>query len=622
MTYKFQSKDDYIQKSQLAKTSLGDFWSIIADQYSWQKKWDQVYSCDYQNANFKWFRNAKLNITENCLDRHLQTNADKTAIIFEHNDINKPSEKITYKELYERVNQYANLYKKYGLKKGDRICIYMPMMIESVAACLACAKIGAIHSVVFAGFSAKSLESRIKDCEAKLVITSDYTYRGAKKINLIDIVREATKQTESIENIFIFAREESQTKDKRELIINDEIDQSARTAEIEIMDSEDPLFILYTSGSTGKPKGVVHSCAGYMTYAGYSFVNVFDYQDEDIFFCTADIGWITGHSYMMYGPLLAGSTIVMFEGIPTYPEADRFWQIIEKHNVTTFYTAPTAIRMLMKFGSDIPNKYQMESLRVIGSVGEPINEEAWKWFYENVGKTKCNLVDTWWQTETGGIMISNLAAFDNSKASFAGTPLPGIFPTLISEEGNEVKNANQSGYLCISTPWPSMIRSIWGDHTRCIGTYFNQFPGNYLCGDGALFDDSGNFRIIGRIDDVINSSGHRIGTAEIENAINMHPSVTESAVIGYPHSIKGEAIKAYVIAKNTNIKEEINAIIKEQIGSIAKPEEICFVADLPKTRSGKIMRRILKKISANNNDLGDISTLVNPEIIAKLRDIS
>jgi acetyl-CoA synthetase len=622
MTYKFQSKDDYIAKSELAQSSLSDFWSIIADQYSWRQKWDQVYSCDYQNANFQWFKNAKLNITENCLDRHLKANANKTAIIFEHNDINKPSEHITYQQLYERVNQYVNLYKQYGIKKGDRICVYMPMMIESVASCLASAKIGAIHSVVFAGFSAKSLESRIKDCEAKLIITSDFTYRGAKKINLIDIVREATVDTKSIENIFIFARETNNIQGQKEVIINDLLDNSSKDAEIEIMDSEDPLFILYTSGSTGKPKGVMHSCAGYMTYAGYSFVNVFDYQDDDIFFCTADIGWITGHSYMMYGPLLAGSTIVMFEGVPTYPEADRFWQVIEKHKVTTFYTAPTAIRMLMNFGADIPNQFKMDSLRVIGSVGEPINEEAWKWFYENVGKSKCNLVDTWWQTETGGIMISNLAAFDNSKASFAGTPLPGIFPTLISEEGNEVKDSNQSGYLCISTPWPSMIRSIWGNHDRCISTYFNQFPGNYLCGDGAFCDENGNFRIVGRIDDVINTSGHRIGTAEIENAINMHSDVIESAVIGYPHPVKGEAIKAYVISKNNKITEEINAIIKDQISSIAKPEMICFVDDLPKTRSGKIMRRILKKISANDNDLGDISTLVNPEIIDVIRDIS
>jgi acetyl-CoA synthetase len=622
MTYKFQSKDDYIAKTKLAESSLSDFWSIIANEYVWRKKWDQVYSCDYQNANFQWFKNAKLNITENCLDRHLKNNANKTAIIFEHNDINKPSEQITYQELYERVNQYVNLYKQYGIEKGDRICVYMPMMIESVAACLASAKIGAIHSVVFAGFSAKSLESRIKDCEARLIITSDFTYRGAKKINLIDIVREATQDTKSIENIFIFAREANNTQGQKEVVINDLLDNSSKEAEIEIMDSEDPLFILYTSGSTGQPKGVMHSCAGYMTYAGYSFVNVFDYQDSDIFFCTADIGWITGHSYMMYGPLLAGSTIVMFEGVPTYPGADRFWQVIEKHKVTTFYTAPTAIRMLMNFGADIPNQYKMDSLRVIGSVGEPINEEAWKWFYENVGKSKCNLVDTWWQTETGGIMISNLAAFDNSKASFAGTPLPGIFPTLISEEGNKVQDSNQSGYLCISTPWPSMIRSIWGNHDRCISTYFNQFPGNYLCGDGAFCDENGNFRIVGRIDDVINTSGHRIGTAEIENAINMHPNVIESAVIGYPHPIKGEAIKAFVISKNNKITEEINAIIKDQIGSIAKPEMICFVDDLPKTRSGKIMRRILKKISANDNDLGDISTLVNPEIIAVIRDIS
>jgi len=619
MTYKFQSRQDYLEKVQLAKTNLGDFWNNIAKSYVWKKPWDQTYYADYQNAKFKWFSGAKLNITENCLDRHLAKNGDKVAIIFEANEISETSQKITYRELYERVNQYANLYKKYGVSKGDRVCIYMPMMPDSIAACLACAKIGAIHSVVFAGFSAKSLKSRIIDSEAKLIVTSDLVYRGDKAISLLDIVREATASTPSIENIFIYERLQRDKKDPREVIINNELEQESTKCEVEIMDSEDPLFILYTSGSTGVPKGVVHSTGGYMTYTGYSFVNVFDYKDDDIFFCTADIGWITGHSYMMYGPLLAGSTIVMSEGVPTYPSPDRFWQIIEKHKVTTLYTAPTAIRMLMKFGTELPNKYKMESLRVIGSVGEPINEEAWEWFYENVGKSRCNLVDTWWQTETGGIMISNLAALDNSKPSFAGTPLPGISPILITEEGEIITKANQSGYLCIDTPWPAMIRSIWGDHQRCIDTYFSQFPGNYLCGDGALFDEANNFRIIGRIDDVINTSGHRIGTAEIENAINMHPKIIESAVIGYPHPIKGEAIKAFVIAKDINITDEINAIIKEEIGNIAKPESICFVTDLPKTRSGKIMRRILKKIAANSKDLGDTSTLVNPDIIPELQ---
>ena len=624
MTYKFTSLKDYKDKQNLAKDNPAEFWDLIANSYEWHKKWDHTYIANYQEAKFEWFQNAQLNISENCLDRHLETNGDKIAIIYEGNEENDQTIKLTYQELADKVNQYANLYQKYGIKKGDRICIYMPMIPDAIAACLACSRIGAIHSIVFAGFSANSLKTRLEDSKAKLLITSDKTYRGNKSIDLLRIVREAAKSIKSLEKIFIYQRENVKTEHKKEVIINYELSQQLKEYNPISMDAEDPLFILYTSGSTGTPKGVMHTTAGYMVYTGYSFTNIFDYRDDDVFFCTADIGWITGHSYMIYGPLLAGSTIVMFEGIPTHPQADRLWKIIEKHNVTTLYTAPTAIRLLMQFGNDLPQKYEMPTLRILGSVGEPINLEAWEWYNETIGKKRCKIVDTWWQTETGGMVISNLAGITNAPPTFAGKPLPGIDAVIMLEDGNIATEDNQAGYLCINKPWPSMIRSIWGNHKRCIETYYSKFPEKYLSGDGAFTTPGGNFRVTGRIDDVINTSGHRIGTAEIENAINKHPDVTESAVIGYPHKIKGESIKAYIIANNTDkdIVSEVKQVVKNEIGSIAIPEVIFITDDLPKTRSGKIMRRILKKLSVNDNDFGDISTLVNPEVIDKLKKIS
>jgi acetyl-CoA synthetase len=553
------------------------------------------------------------------------------AITWEANDPETPSTSITYQELFEQVCQFSNLLLANGIKSGDRVCIYMPMIPQSVVAMLSCARIGAVHCVVFAGFSASALKGRIEDSGAKMLITADYLHRGEKKMKLLDIANNAIEGLDVVENIIIYQRsDEKPLSNTKTIIWQDEISNHSKENKPAMMDSEDPLFILYTSGSTGKPKGVLHSTAGYMVYSAYSFANVFDYQENDLLFCTADVGWITGHSYLTYGPLLNGAKILMFEGVPTHPTPSRFWQIIEKHKVNIFYTAPTAIRALMGRGDKFVDGFDLSSLKVLGSVGEPINKEAYNWFDEKIGKGKCPIVDTWWQTETGGIMISSLANKTTSKPTFAGLPLPGIAPILLDEDGKEIKEPNKVGNLCFKQPWPSIIRSVYGDHKKCVDTYFKRFSGYYFTGDGAFRDEGGLFRIIGRVDDVINSSGHRLGTAEIENVINEHPKISESAVIGYPHEIKGEGILAFAIVKNDVgrldeeaqriVKAEILSLVKKEISAIAKPDKIYIVADLPKTRSGKIMRRVLKRLIANE-DLGDISTLVNPEVTQILKKI-
>ena len=622
MNLKINSISQYQEQSKNAISSPQSFWAKIADNFVWQKKWNEVLRYDLSEAKFNWFGGGKLNITTNCLDRHLENKADDVAIIWEANNSDEPSKSITYLELFNQVGQFANLLLANNIKVGDRVCLYMPMIPEAVVAMLACARIGAIHSVVFAGFSATSLASRIKDCGAKMLITADYLYRGDKTIRLFDIANEAVQGCDAVENIVVHKRSEEKIKSTKRLIIwQDGIAKYGSNNKAVAMNSEDPLFILYTSGSTGKPKGIVHSVAGYMAYVAYSFVNVFDYKENDLFFCTADIGWITGHSYLVYGPLLNGGKILMFEGVPTYPTPSRFWQIIDKHKVNIFYTAPTAIRALMHKGDEFIQGFDLSSLKTLGTVGEPINEEAFNWYDQKIGKGRCDIVDTWWQTETGGIMISSLASLTKSKPSFAGLPLPGIVPVLLDDNGAEIIQENVVGNLCFKHPFPSIARSIFGDHKKYFETYFKRFSGYYFSGDGAFRDKDGLFRIIGRVDDVINTSGHRLGTAEIENAINMHQLVSESAVVGYPHNIKGEGICAFVIAKNLdkNIKDEILKLVEKQISAIAKPDKIYIVSDLPKTRSGKIMRRILKKIVVKDEDLGDISTLVNPDIITTLQ---
>ena len=601
------------------------FWEQIANTFTWKKKWTSVLKSDFKKPDVNWFINGKLNITENCIDRHLKTQPYKTAIIWEPNNPDDEVKKFSYQELSIAVNKFSNLLVSNGITKGDRIVIYMPMIPEATFAMLACARVGAIHSVVFAGFSAKALSDRIQDAEAKMVITSDGLVRGSKKLLLRNIVADGISECPSIEKVITVRHTGDSVKSNHlDVWYNDEIDSQSNIFAAETMDSEDELFILYTSGSTGKPKGVVHSCGGYMIYADYSFRNVFQPNDNDVFWCTADVGWITGHSYIVYGPLLAGTTCVMFEGIPTYPEPDRFWRVIEKHGVNQFYTAPTAIRALMACGDDLPKKYSMNSLKVIGSVGEPINREAWEWYFRNIGKEKCALVDTWWQTETGGIMISNLGDIGIHKPTHAGLPLPGIQPVLLTANGELIEENNQEGLLAIKFPWPSMIRTTWGDHERCRQVYFSAFENHYFTGDGAKRDENGLYRIIGRVDDVINVSGHRLGTAEVENAINEHGLVIESAVVGYPHEIKGQGIYAFVICADLKGLEnetrlEIEAKVSEIIGRIAKPDKIQFVSGLPKTRSGKIMRRILRKIADGSHDqLGDISTLLDPTVVESI----
>ncbi|WP_316756423.1 acetate--CoA ligase [Pedobacter aquatilis] len=602
------------------------FWGEVAQNFQWRKPWFKVLSWNFEEPNIKWFEGAKLNITENCLDRHLATNGDKPAIIWEPNNPEEESVTYTYKMLHERVCRFANVLKRNGAKKGDRICIYMPMVPELAIAVLACARIGAVHSVIFGGFSAKSIADRINDSQCKLVITADGAYRGSKQIPLKDVIDDALIGCPTVEKCIVLTHVRTPVSmlKGRDVWWEDEVKHVNDICEAEEMDAEDMLFILYTSGSTGKPKGVVHTCGGYMVYAGYTFSNVFNYKPGEVYFCTADIGWITGHSYIVYGPLSQGATSVLFEGVPTYPSPSRFWDIVEKHKVNTLYTAPTAIRSLMSFGEDPLKGKDLSSIRVLGSVGEPINEEAWHWFDEKIGHSKAPIVDTWWQTETGGIMISPIATVTPTKPSYATLPLPGIQPILVDENGNEITGNGVSGNLCIKFPWPGMLRTTYGDHERCKQTYFATYENMYFTGDGCLRDEDGYYRITGRVDDVLNVSGHRIGTAEVENAINMHAGVVESAVVGYPHDVKGQGIYAFVIYPEMHgdvdlTKKDILQTVTRVIGAIAKPDKVLFVTGLPKTRSGKIMRRILRKIAeGDTSNLGDTSTLLDPAIVEEI----
>lgn len=604
------------------------FWGEQAEEFVWQKKWNKVLDWNFNTAETKWFVGGKLNITENCLDRHLPERANQIAYYWEPNEPNEKAVELTYKELHEQVCKFANVLKKNGAKKGDRICIYMPMVPELAIAVLSCARIGAVHSVVFGGFSASALSGRIQDCDCNIVITSDGAYRGAKAIPMKEVVDEALEICPSVKKVIVLERTNTAIKmlDGRDVFWNQEMQTASAECKAEQMDAEDMLFILYTSGSTGKPKGVVHTCGGYMVYTDYTFKNVFQYQENQVYWCTADIGWITGHSYIVYAPLLAGASSVMFEGVPTYPDAGRFWQVIDKYKVNIFYTAPTAIRALEAAGLDFVKQYKLDSLRVLGSVGEPINEEAWNWYNENIGKGKCPIVDTWWQTETGGILISPLAGITKTKPSFATLPLPGVQPILVDDKGNEIIGNGVEGNLCIKFPWPSIIRTTYGDHERCKQTYFSTYPGLYFTGDGCKRDEDGYYRITGRVDDVMNVSGHRIGTAEVESAINMHIDIVESAVVAYPHDIKGQGIYAYVICTNKNkdadtLRKEILAEVIKVIGPIAKPDKIQIVSGLPKTRSGKIMRRILRKVAEGDvNNLGDTSTLLDPAIVEEIKN--
>ena len=601
-----------------------NFWSEIASTFSWRNKWTKTLEYDFNKPEFKWFLNGKLNITENCLDRHLQSNPNKTAILFEPNDPNEAAQKISYKELHRRVCIFANVLKNKSIKKGDRVCIYMPMVPELTVAVLACARICAVHSVVFAGFSATALAARINDSECKILLTADGSFRGSKVIDLKSIVDKALIDCSSIKSTIVLKRIGSKIKmNINESWWHEEIKNVSDYCIAEEMDSEDMLFILYTSGSTGKPKGMVHSCGGYMVYSSYTFLNVFQYNSNDIYWCTADIGWITGHSYIVYGPLLSGATSVMFEGVPSYPDFSRFWNIVEKHKITHFYTAPTAIRALAKHPISLVENNNLSSLKVLGTVGEPINEEAWNWYDKNVGKSQCPIVDTWWQTETGGIMLSSLAGVTNDKPTFATKPMIGIQPILLDKDGKEIIGYGKEGILAIKYPWPSIARTIYGNHERYKNVYFTAYPGYYFPGDGALTDNEGNFRITGRVDDVVIVSGHNLGTAPIDDAINLHKNVVESAVVGYPHEIKGNALRAFVILlnddSNLDMAKEIKELISKTIGPIAKPDIIQVVPGLPKTRSGKIMRRILRKIaSGEKENFGDISTLLNPEIVDKI----
>ena len=599
------------------------FWNEKANNFKWYKTWDKVLEWDFTKPEVKWFKGGQLNITENCLDRHLNKRANQIAIKWVPNNPNDSAINITYSQLHEKVCQFSNVLLNNRVKKGDRVCLYMPMVPELTIAVLACARIGAIHSVVFAGFSAKSLSDRINDADCKLLITADGGFRGDKITPLKNISDEAMISTPTIQACIVLKRTNSRVKmqKNRDLWWHDEMQKASLSNVPEKMDSEDPLFILYTSGSTGKPKGIVHTTAGYMIYAEYSFKNVFQYNEGDMYWCTADIGWITGHSYIVYGPLLAGATSLMFEGIPTFPDAGRFWRIVEENKVNIFYTAPTAIRALEAKGLSYVKKYNLSSLKVLGTVGEPINEDAWNWYFNEIGNRKCPIVDTWWQTETGGIMISNLAGVTKAKATFATLPLPGIQTCIVDDLGNEIKEKNKSGKLCIKYPWPSMARTIWGDHKRFKETYFSAFKGYYFSGDGCFVDENGLYRITGRVDDVIIVSGHNLGTAEIESAIDEHENVCESAIVGFPHSIKGNGVYAYVIChqkphNDKKLSDEINQLITQHVGPIAKVDKIQFVDGLPKTRSGKIMRRILRKIaSGDTNNLGDTSTLLDPLVV-------
>ena len=630
--YQISNLEEYHQAYQKSIKQPAQFWEEIAQNFTWKKKWDSVSEWNFKDPKIEWFKGAQLNITENCLDRHLNKFGDHAAIIWEPNNPNEQNRVLTYNDLYKQVCQFSHVLKNNGVKKGDTVCIYMGMIPELAIAVLSCARIGAIHSVVFGGFSAQSISDRLHDAKSEFVITCDGAFRGQKNIPLKSVIDEALISCPFVKRVIVYSRTQIPLNmiEGRDTWWEEEIKKietkNCNIFEAEVMEAEDPLFILYTSGSTGKPKGVVHSTAGYMIYTNYTFINTFQYQTNDIFFCTADIGWITGHSYLLYGPLSAGATTVLFEGIPTWPNASRLWDIIDKYKINTLYTAPTAIRSLMSYGLEPLKEKDLSSLKVLGTVGEPINEEAWHWYNTNIGKNKCPIVDTWWQTETGGILISNLAGITPAIPSFATLPMPGIVPCLIDENGKEIEENNVSGNLCIKQAWPSIIRTTFGDHERCRKTYFSTYENKYYTGDGAFRDANGNYRITGRVDDVLNVSGHRIGTAEIENAINQHKGVIESAVVGYPHDIKGQGIYAYiiynnniddVIALNNNITQTVSNII----GPFAKLDKIQFVNGLPKTRSGKIMRRILRKIAENDlNNLGDTTTLLDPNVVNEIKN--
>ena len=624
--YQIESLEQYFQVYNESVQNPEQFWGQLArDNFQWHKTWDRVLDWDFHKPEVKWFDGAQLNITENCIDRHLKNRANKTAILFEPNNPKEPAQHITYKQLSEKVNRMANVLKEQNVQKGDRVCIYMPMIPELAVAVLACARIGAVHSVVFGGFSATALATRINDCDCKIVLTADGGFRGSKTISLKAIVDEALHDCPGVRKVLVCKRTQEQVvmQAGRDAWLEPLLEAANSDCPPTIMEAEDPLFILYTSGSTGQPKGMVHSTAGYMVYTAYTFKNIFQYKEEDVYWCTADIGWITGHSYIVYGPLANGATTVMFEGVPSYPDFGRFWEIVEKHKVNQFYTAPTAIRALAKEKLEYVTKYDLSSLKVLGTVGEPINEEAWHWYDTHVGKHKSPIVDTWWQTETGGIMISPIPYCTPTTPTFATLPFIGIQPALRDAEGQEVFGKNVQGRLCIKFPWPSIARTIWGNHERYRETYFSTFPGNYFTGDGALRDSVGYYRITGRVDDVIIVSGHNLGTAPIEDAINEHPKVAESAIVGFPHDIKGNALYGFIILKEQAsaeeqkaLKAEINQQIALQIGPIAKLDKMQFVIGLPKTRSGKIMRRILRKITVGATDeLGDTSTLLNPEVV-------
>ncbi|WP_276166234.1 acetate--CoA ligase [Zobellia alginiliquefaciens] len=627
--YHIKHLEEYYQVYRKSVRNPEAFWEEIAEEhFVWRKKWDNVLSWDFTKPEIKWFEGAKLNITENCIDRHLPTRGEKTALLFEPNDPNEEAQHITYRDLHERVCRMANVLKDHGVQKGDRVCIYLPMIPELAVSLLACARIGAIHSVVFAGFSSNALSTRINDSDCKIVLTSDGSYRGSKTIDLKSIVDKALEDCPGVKNVLVAKRINTDIpmEEGRDKWLQPLLDEAYADCVAEIMNAEDPLFILYTSGSTGKPKGMVHTTAGYMVYSAYTFKNVFQYREEDVYWCTADIGWITGHSYIVYGPLANGATTVMFEGVPSYPDYGRFWEVVEKHKVNQFYTAPTAIRALAKENLEFIDKHDLSSLKVLGSVGEPINEEAWHWYNNNVGKTNSPIVDTWWQTETGGIMITPIPYVTPTTPTYATLPFIGIQPALMDEEGKEIKGNQVSGRLCIKFPWPSIARTIWGNHDRYRDTYFSAYKDMYFTGDGALRDAVGYYRITGRVDDVIIVSGHNLGTAPIEDAINEHPAVAESAIVGFPHDVKGNALYGYVILKEfgetrdrDNVRREINQQITEHIGPIAKLDKIQFVSGLPKTRSGKIMRRILRKIaSKDTSNLGDTSTLLNPEVVEEI----
>jgi len=630
--YQISNLEEYHQAYQKSIKQPAQFWEEIAQNFTWKKKWDSVLEWNFKDPKIEWFNGAQLNITENCLDRHLKNFGDQAAIIWEPNNPNEQNRVLTYNDLYKKVCQFSHVLKNNGVNKGDTVCIYMGMIPELAIAVLSCARIGAIHSVVFGGFSAQSISDRLHDAKSEFVITCDGAFRGQKTIPLKSVIDEALISCPFVKRVIVYSRTQIPLNmiEGRDTWWEEEIKKietkNCNIFEAEVMEAEDPLFILYTSGSTGKPKGVVHSTAGYLVYTNYTFINTFQYQTNDIFFCTADIGWITGHSYLLYGPLSAGATTVLFEGIPTWPNASRLWDIIDKYKINTLYTAPTAIRSLMSYGLEPLKGKDLSSLKVLGTVGEPINEEAWHWYNTNIGKNKCPIVDTWWQTETGGILISNLAGITPAIPSFATLPMPGIVPCLIDENGKEIEKNNVGGNLCIKQAWPSIIRTTFGDHERCRKTYFSTYENKYYTGDGAYRDVNGNYRITGRVDDVLNVSGHRIGTAEIENAINQHKGVIESAVVGYPHDIKGQGIYAYiiynkniddVIALNNNITQTVSNII----GPFAKLDKIQFVNGLPKTRSGKIMRRILRKIAENDlNNLGDTTTLLDPNVVNEIKN--